>query len=160
MGFPVAFIYFTLILKKGCRLSLPLPAQPRKNQPPAAKPPTKRQLSSNISHKPLKRRQTGTQQTPGGGRAVTGQNRDRKSWLAPNAPRRRRLMKQPLRSFLSCLHHQHCKARGFYPGHCRRTTAGLFYWRARLGPEECREQGLVQITSRSRSLGQKTLKRL
>jgi hypothetical protein len=139
---------------------LPLPAQPHKNQPPTASRQTanQRQLSSNFSHKPLRPRQTGTQQTPGGG-AVTGQNRDRKSWFGfrglelrsrdtdkrktrpmPNAPRRRRLMKQPLRSFPD----QHSKAGGFYPGHCRRATdrgsttdSGLLYWRARLGPEEC-----------------------
>lgn len=137
-------------------------------QPPAAKPPTNANLALTFHTKPLRPRLTGTQQTPGG-RAVTGQNRDRKSWFGfrglelrsrdtdkrktrpmPNAPRRRRLMKQPLRSSPD----QHSKAGGFYPGHCRRATdrgsttdSGLLYWRARLGPEECGEQCLVHMTS-------------
>lgn len=159
-----------MILKEGRRLSLPLQHSLTRTsrQPPAAKPPTNANLALifHTSHSGHDKRVRSKRR---GGGAVTGQNRDRKSWFGfrglelrcrdtdkrktrpmPNAPRRRRLMKQPLRSFPD----QHSKAGGFYPGHCRRATdrgsttdSGLLYWRARLGPEECGEQCLVHMTS-------------
>jgi hypothetical protein len=119
-------IYLNLILEEvvALRVSLPLPAQPRKNQPRTAnrEPPNRQTAklgSSSFSHKPLTQATTDGYAANAGGGAVTGRDRDRKSPSSgfgglelrsrdrdrdrdkrktrpiPNAPRRRRLMKQP-----------------------------------------------------------------